>query len=92
MCVVAYVRGRIKVPTHGSDVKRAYRAISSTPLDKSVESFGSVDSIRDFDSFWLSIAQPAVSTTSTPFGCFGCFDYFNILRMLDRFDARGLRQ
>ena len=46
MCVVAYVRGRIKVPTHGLDVKRAYRAISSTPLDKSVESFGSVDSFR----------------------------------------------
>ena len=47
MCVVAYVRGRIKVPTHSSDVKRAYRAISSTPLDKSVESFGSVVKSHD---------------------------------------------
>ena len=41
-----------------------------------------VGSIRDFDSFRLSTAQPAASTASTPFGCFVCFNYFNTLRML----------
>ena len=62
-----------------------------------------VGSVRDFDSFRLSTAQPAVSntsslsnasaasTTSTLFECFGRFDYFNTLRMIDRFDTRGLR-